>query len=54
MKKLSNLNGAKALSKNEQKSINGGYVIYTNGCDNCPGTCHITVGGTEVCFNYPH
>ncbi len=55
MKNLSNLKGAKALSKNEQMNINGGkasgscYVPCTgqntycwNSCS-CPGVCSGTV-----------
>jgi hypothetical protein len=32
MKKLSNLKGAKELSKNEQKSINGGHAACIPVC----------------------
>jgi hypothetical protein len=45
MKKLSNLKGAKALSKNEQMSINGGkaanncYVACTGPGQNCWTSC---------------
>ena len=44
MKKLSKLNGAKALSKNEQKSINGGQKI-------CPESCYI--GNMSICPGCP-
>ncbi len=43
MKKLANLKGVKALSKNEQKSINGGlqrnclHIACRWGC--CDGAC---------------
>lgn len=40
MKNLKNLNGAKVLSKNEQKSINGGMCNNPTGCANNPcGRC---------------
>ena len=41
MKKLSNLKGAKTLSKQEQKSINGGLRCD----DNCPNYMPYCCGG---------
>lgn len=35
IKTISNLSGVKTLSKNVQKSINGGFACYMDG--SCPG-----------------
>jgi hypothetical protein len=55
MKNLAKLNGAKALSKNEQKSINGGFgPILTDGsCRNSPdGTlCFGNFKREGICVN---
>jgi hypothetical protein len=36
MKKLSNMKGAKALNKNEQRSVNGGKAWNGQPCGGCP------------------
>ena len=39
MKKLANLNGAKALNKNEQRAIHGGARGGSSGCCNPTNDC---------------
>jgi len=57
MKNLQNLKGAKALSKQEQESINGGghscypYYDYNTCIANCQGECKNFVGtNCYACF----
>ncbi len=46
MKKLSNLKGAKALNRQEQKSINGGKMALTN--------CTLAIGPYVCPTTYPY
>lgn len=57
MKNLQNLKGAKALSKNEQQSINGGaggcesYYVCQQRCDLYNGHCEVLIGTScHYCF----
>ncbi len=55
MKNLKNVSGVKALSKNEQKTISGGKILFRDEAAPCPQGegPYCSIGGITYCCSIP-